>query len=38
MRLMLVVIVLGLLCYKPANSIAQSNKPNIVFIIADDLV
>jgi N-acetylglucosamine-6-sulfatase len=38
MRLMLVVIVLGFaLLQKPANSYAQSNKPNIVFIIADDL-
>lgn len=38
MRLMLVVIVLGFgLLQKPANSVAQSNKPNIIFIIADDL-
>ena len=38
MRLMLVAIVLGFaLLQKPANSFAQSNKPNIVFIIADDL-
>lgn len=38
LRLILVVIILGFgLLQKPANSVAQSNKPNIIFIIADDL-
>lgn len=37
-RLMLVVVLLGFgLLQKPANSVAQSIKPNIIFIIADDL-
>ena len=37
-RLMLVVVLLGFgLLQKPATSVAQSIKPNIIFIIADDL-
>ena len=37
MRLMVVIVLSFGLLQKPSNSVAQSNKPNIIFIIADDL-